>query len=279
MPPHLERVPPTLTLRFVGAALEPQRLPPLPTTALHGALGHRLRSPALQPPPAPAANSGEGVSGQAPSPIALAAERMTRDAPSVELREGETIAMLVTLIGRAAIAARAEVEDAVAGAFAGGLGVGLDARTDRRPPLALIECSMAETQAPEFPPGDTCRVLFLTPARLTEHGRSAPAIDADLLWRSVLRRADTLARLYGNGPLLVGATPTPPFVVDGSALDPVAFGRYSSRQEQRMTWPAVLGSLRLRGDLPSAWQLLRYSCRVQIGKGTGFGFGRIALTA
>lgn len=265
----LDHLPPLVTFRITALALEPQRLPPLPTTAFHGALGSlegldALRPRAEQP-------SGQGVTDRPPSPLVIAPSRHERRAPSLELGAGDTVSFRLTLIGHRAMAGHELVLQRVEAALRRGLGVSLTDRT-RRPPLLLVE--VARVELPRLPSLEQgCALRFVTPVRLTDGGSIARDIDAPLLWRSLLRRADTLSRCYGGGPLVDALELEPPFEVVDRRLEQVSVTRYSSRQGAEMTWPGQVGSLLLQGDLAPVAPLLTFGAAVQLGKATTFGLG------
>lgn len=268
-PLALDRLPPLLTLRLTALAAEPVRLPPLPTTALHGALGDLDELDALRP--ARDAEPGEGVTDRPPPPLAIAAERHERAAPSLELGAGETVSFRITLVGARAIDGCERVVQRVETALRRGLGISPRDR-ERRPPMTVVERAVVQPTAPRGL-DHACALRFATPVRLTDGGSIARRIDASLLWRTLLRRADTLARAYGEGPLGDLAASTPPFEVADQRLEEVLVRRYSTRQGAEMTWPGQLGSLLLRGDLTTALPALTFGAAVQIGKATSFGLG------
>ena len=110
----------TLVLRFRAAS--PQRLPPLPTTAFHGTLGHALRDIACLAPqrkdcpgcphlplcpyavlfePRPAPDTGGGVTNRAPPPIVIAPEVPVTKREPLILQQGDLLGVRLSLIGSA----------------------------------------------------------------------------------------------------------------------------------------------------------------------------------
>jgi hypothetical protein len=291
-------LPRTIVLEVAFRAREPQRVPAMPSTALHGALGHALRKIACVEPrrsdcdgcdqaercaypslaePAGARGAGEGVADRAPPPIVLAPIDMALGERFLTLREGESLRFRVCLVGEKALRSESLVLAALSRAGRFGIGVtpgAGGAKSSKRPQMELG--SAVEVEACRGS-GPAAEVVFATPARLTLDGRVSGEVDADLLWRSVLRRADTLSRCYGGGALVAGGSEPPaPFAMKDRATRVVAVERYSSRQRSRMVWPGVVGTARLEGgQMPEAWPLLRFAERVQIGKGTACGFGRV----
>jgi hypothetical protein len=140
---------------------------------------------------------------------------------------------------------------------------------------------------------------FISPVRITHKKKITADLDAEIFWAALLRRLDTLSRIYGNGPLLIprkeskGAqnnktneafkgdkSNKPPFRISDRQLTVKRINRYSSRQGRRMCWPGVVGEMMFKCDATQdqvAQKLLAYGELVQIGKGTSFGFGRYRL--
>lgn len=280
----------------------PQRLPPLPTTSLHGALGHALRRAVcvdggrascegchighrcayvgLVAPRAPAGR-GLGVTDRAPSPLVLSPETALNGQRWVELAAGETLGIRLTLIGRAVFADAALVRKALERAAGDGLGVAPEptARTGARPGLRLAGWEAAGPPCATDRPPCAATLEFLTPVRLVAGGHIASRLDGHTLVHAVFRRADLLAQLYGAGRL----DPLPEAArtlldVDDSRLRLMRVRRYSSRQRRHMEWPGLVGELRVSGPgLAPLWPLLRFCEEVHIGKATSFGFGRFVL--
>jgi hypothetical protein len=287
-----------MVLRATWRALGPQRLPPLPTTALHGALGHVFkRLSCIEPartvcdgcPQAttcayplhfePAAQDGAGgVTNRAPSPWIISPELPLASSPSLELADGEALAVRLTLLG-SAITQRALFQAAFVEAGREGLGIegaGIEGKPGgRRPELRLERFEVVAPPARPVPA--SVRLTFVTPVRLTSEGKVSRDIDADLLWSSLNRRATLLSRYWGTSTAAAPLT-SAPFEVKAVALRQVAVRRYSSRQQSHMTWPGLMGEVSLAGaGLGEAWPLLCWGEQVQVGKGVTFGFGRYRL--
>jgi len=245
-----------------------------------------------------------GIRDTAPRPLVLAPEPLTgvRAGGSWELAANTQIGVRVTLIGRA-IAELPFVVIALQKAANRGIGIATDGDfTDesQRPGLELVSvatqdgrlvydgtCDHYQAIGPEpLPRSDPPRAVeinFLTPLRLKVNGKVASRITASDLCTALARRANALSVLYGSGTPCIDER-----TIDESAanLHGVArlsvqhVRRYSSRQRTRMEWPGLVGTMRLSGDaLAAVWSLLVWGEQAQVGKATGFGFGRYALRA
>jgi len=287
-------LPEVRSYRLWFRALDDQLLPALPTNGLRGALGHALRSRAcgeaaetscgtcrhapgcmysllFEPPGRPGA--GLGVTDHAPCPLVLAPETPVRSSSPMLLRRGERLGVRLGLIGKFAAACR----DTVVGALreGAGRGIGLSLSDEHeKVPLDLVS---VEPIAPvEVPQRGPVVLEFISPVRLRHEGKVRGEVNADALVSAIVRRADTLARLYGGGPVADTAGRLDVHVVGGRThVLPVT--RYSSRQARRMQLPGVVGTIVLGGDVASFGRWLAFGERAQIGKGTSFGFGRYRL--
>jgi hypothetical protein len=297
----LHHFPPLTELRATLVGREDQRLPALPTTALHGALARALYAdvciyperptcencprlldcpyPALFEPVAPT-EAGEGVTDRAPPALVMAPERTGFPAPFLALRRGERLRFTLTLIGERARACRTLLVAALRGACREGLGVRAQpSQRGERPRLYLERVETREV-SPAAGGAPLARLVLRTPLRLKERGRISGHVTSALLWRSLLRRADILCRLYGSGPLAASddGMPVPSFKVTAERVEVVPVRRYSSRQGRSMVWPGLMGVLDVAGPgVVQAWPLLAFCERVHVGKATSFGFGRYVL--
>lgn len=287
-------LPDLLTLRLRFQTLAPQLLPPLPTNALRGALGHALRALAcrqrpntpcngclhargcgypllFEPPGRP--DAGLGVTDRAPPPLVLAPESRVLGGPPIPLADGDSLTVRVTLVGRLAAA----YEDLAIAALRKGAesGVGISP-ADKRSKVPLHLASVERVPSLDLPIPSAAELTFVSPVRLHADGKIRGLIEAPQFLAALLRRTDTLTRLYGTEPFDNLSAP------DGLRFRSrdthvISVNRYSSRQERRMELPGVLGTFILNGDLASIWPSLLFGERVQIGKGTSFGFGRYRL--
>jgi len=288
------RLPPVRAFHAAVTACEAQGVPPLPTTALHGALGHTLRRMAclqehrqacpgcpllgecayveLFEPPAPPGGGG-GVTDRAPPPLVIAPERTAFGAASMSLKPGDRLDFRIVLIGERAARHAALVRIAVGEAIWPGLGSHAASNQDREA-LRLDAFTLLDAQPEEAPAAAV--IELLTPLRMKSGSGFARELEAGLFWRTLVRRAETLAALYGQP--LEGVPAEPGFAVAATKIRNVRVERSSSRQQARMTWDGLVGSARLEGPgLADAWPLLRFGERVQVGKGTSFGCGRYRL--
>jgi hypothetical protein len=304
--PHfaLQNLPSVSVLHATCTAREPQRLPTLPTTSLHGALSRSLHDLAPELVKAPAGpNAGQGVTDRAPAPLVISVE--PTDAGRfknrfMELTEGDTIGFRLVLLGRAAAQKKFLLAAALERAVSTGIGVTPDPenrsnkkRSKRRPRLELTDFSEAkESSTTSFKGGDSIAerstLSFLTPVRLTHQGQIASKLDGRILWSALLRRADTLARAHGSGPLetetagktlpsLSDDTIPIPLEITAQDLEVVSVTRFSSRQRKRMKWPGLVGRVcaQIHPDATDrVWPLIDFCEKAQIGKATSFGFGR-----
>jgi hypothetical protein len=321
--------PPRLPLALRRAwfvAAETQDLPPLATTALHGALGRSLRAMVCTDPSRPSCRrcpralacayphlyeaqgdgrSVDGVTTSAPAALALSPDRFEPGAPRLRLEPGEPLSLRLCLVGRRAATFEPVLAQALARAGDLGLGLRPDGRPGRRPRLELQGLEAIEppaVAAPTRAQGDgfdgrraarrieppavaaPTRALleWQTPVRLVADGKVASSLDASRIWRTVVRRVRTLARLYGDQPAEelppIEGEPPAPFAFEPGPHRIVRIDRYSARQGRRMTWPGLVGSGILSGPgLPAAWPWLRTAEALQLGKATSFGFGRLRL--
>ncbi|GBD26345.1 hypothetical protein HRbin30_01677 [bacterium HR30] len=274
-------------------------LPPLPTTAFHGALARALYDKACVAParatctgcpaepccaypalfePAPAERSQMrelGVTTEVPRPLVISPDQPflpTGEEP-LPVRAGQIVAFRIAATDKVwhHWNLLRQALDLVGRR-------GLGAR-ETRVLLRLIDVQALASTPPNFD-GGGITLRFVTPLRIKHRGKIASEIDGPLLVSAILRRARLLAELTGK-----------PWVGDDRAerwaaslesvadLKLVRVGRYSGRQERWMLWPGLVGSLRLRGEgLGALLPLLHFGSLAQIGKATTFGFGRYELS-
>lgn len=249
-------------------AVERQRLPRLPTTALHGALGHVLKHLAPGLASTEAQGGGEGVTNYAPTSLVLRPGAFEAEGDCLRLEAGAALEFELVLIGKDAMSQVAAACAAAGVALERGLAL---PGKGPRPALKLEEVRWSE-DGPLRPVPEQARVTWLSPARLTSSGRPAEEFDEALLWRSMRRRAETLCAAYGG--VMPSLEEAPGFDIDDGASWIVDVGRYSTRQAQHMKWPGLVGWLDLRVKSDAAARLLAFSERVGLGKGTSFGCGQ-----
>lgn len=318
MPIMLSKLSPSLPRATFAArieAIDDQRLPPLFTTALHGALGHALLDTACRS--VPRCSSGEcreatacrvaclsrptsstlDVTGAQPLVLRPAAPVTSRT--PLELPRGSVLECHVLLLGQAAIDERATLARALERAVERGLGIDHDRRRAR---LALRSLeSVAQTTTPQRgeavdtrprPPNATLRLR--TPLRLQVDGHVRSDFDALTLRRALLRRARIVLDAFGDRSSSdARATVTAllehldlelrsteaTFRIVSRQTHMVHVRRYSSRQSARMEWPGVVGRLDIEGDIEADMPLFDLARELHVGKNTSFGFGQVELSA
>lgn len=305
---------PTLSLDLVFEAQDPVDIPAFSGSVWRGAFGYALKRVAcvmrLRPcegcpletscvytqlfdtRPTPEDRLFSRT-GRAPHPFALA--------PAVDwasLLPGEHFRLRLTLAGLAArwapIALRACQE-----AAARGVGPG-------RGRLALIEArgrdgervwspgeplrSPAATVTPVPPLPLRVRLRLRTPLRLQRGGRvvGPKEFDTAALVMANARRLSQLSARYGAGPIeadfktLKSAAQLVPIICRNLAWR--EYGRYSTRQHQRLVMGGIVGEADLDlsavGDAAGAvWPFLAAGMTVGAGKGVTMGFGVYDLVA
>ena len=306
----LGHLPPVRVTLVRLVAEETASLPALPTTSLHGALEPALEAlcdplcPAHQellegaPPDAVRATAADaagarGVTTATPRPWTVAPVDPVDAVESVELQSGDVLSLRLTLVGERALGCEGLLLGALGRAAQTGMGVRPGRRG--RPRFRLDAATPLPSPPPDVAPARHALLDCTTPLRLKRHDDSAPRdkrrahfaedIDAVTLWRALVRRAQTLAIAYGGGSI-VNRAPPPPFTVAREVSRTVPIRRWSSHHQTRMLWPGLVGLWRMTAgdeaspsDLEAWWRLLRFAEAVQIGSGTGFGFGNVVLTA
>ena len=148
-----------------------------------------------------------------------------------------------------------------------------------RPPAAppALALEHAETAAREL------AVELITPLRIKKDNHLLVRPDFADLARAALRRVSMLESHYGGGPpaldfrgLLKLAETVVPISKDIRWLE---HRRYSNRQKNDMLFGGLVGEMRFQGELAPFLPLFRYCERVNLGKQTAFGLGRIRVTA
>lgn len=276
----LELLPAVRAVRCTLRARVPARLANLPTTALHGALEQALAQEPAVLEALHGSRAGEPVAGitdRPPSGLVLAPGCPTSPRATL-LDAGDTVAFTLSLIGPAR-----RHEGAVVAAVYRAAEAGLGPARSR----ATFDVTSVEARDVPLEPGPApaaCEIAFESPLRIKDGGKITGEIDADALWRALVRRADLLARFHGGGPVLAGRAPAAPFSITSTALQKITVRRYSSRQQRFMAWPGLVGAARVEAGADAAtfdvaWRLLAFAEAVQLGKATSFGFGKIRVGA
>ena len=287
-----------------------QWLPPLPTTALHGALGHAMIERCCELPqksdcskcpladdcgyalffePSAPWLTGLGITGRAPTPLVIAPGGFNPAARRIELAAGERLMFRVGVIGDHAIMNAGIVWNALEQALDGGLGIDNGAarggrRTRQRPKLHIndVRC-LPERRAllAQSPETDIALALeFVSPVRLPNGRQAVEFFESGDFLAAVLRRAKMLSYIYGELEPRSHRFPSPALSVVTlvEELNKIRVRRYSSRQGRQMHWTGFMGRLLFfGGDLRTVAPALYFGQMAQVGKGTGFGFGRYRL--
>lgn len=126
------------------------------------------------------------------------------------------------------------------------------------------------------------KVHYITPFRVKWQGRLCSQIDFHILLRNILRRLSTLYFLSNRTPLeldykgLIQKAETVQTL--DSQLIWKEYSRYSTRQQEKQYLGGVTGWALYQGqELPQFYPFLQVAELIAAGKGTTFGFGKIAL--
>ncbi len=291
---QLERLPKVQSLGFSFRAQGDMRVSPLPTTAIHGALGHVLAELAC-PSASVFSCQHDGADaclyrrlfsppkceeGTPPPTLVLAPQVPYRRDEAQFFAKGESLDLRICLIGKEAIESQGLIVAALRRVAE--RGIGITPTGHKRVGMELVDLRVLSSDIGT--PSAEVVLDFITPARFIKAGNTQHVLDPDILWSGISRRAETLSRWYGDGPLF-NDTPgalvkmPAPFAIRGSYTRSVRVRRYSSRQNKRMEWQALMGVTTVHDkQLQRIWPLLQFASEVQIGKSTSFGFGRFHLT-
>lgn len=145
------------------------------------------------------------------------------------------------------------------------------------PPLEKLELRRIE-------PSEKISVIklnLLTPLRFKNDNHLQRTLDFPLLVRTMLRRVSSLFNAWGNGEpdldyrgMIARAEQVK--VTDGR-LHWQERERYSSRQEQAMSFGGMMGYVTYQGPLDEYIPLLHLCQQLHIGKQTTFGLGRFRV--
>lgn len=269
---------PTICVRGLFRAADHQRLPPLVTTSLHGALERALATVDLRGvfrrAEASALTRPLGVTDAAPPAYVLCPGLRSGFRPEapLELESGQLLELEVTLLGPRAIESAPTMVSALARVAE--LGLARVGPNGRRPRLELVEADVVSP--PTRAPRDRMILGFRTPVRLTFGGKVSSRVDAEVLTAALWRRAELLARVHGDGTASSQMPAAGSLVVRSANLDRVEVLRYSHRQGRRMRWPGLMGTIEIAGAR-AWWPVLELCQRAQFGKATSFGFGKFDL--
>lgn len=136
--------------------------------------------------------------------------------------------------------------------------------------------SLIETSAR---PRNRLTIEFLTPARLKSGGeflRTAPQFD--VVMRALLRRLESLSFFYCGGGLHLDyrtlVARAKEVETASSSLRWVEWTRYSQRQERKIPWGGLVGSVEYEGEFSGFWPFLALGELVGVGNNCAFGLGR-----
>lgn len=275
----LERLPPWKVFRARFRAREEQLLGALPSNAMRGALGHVALDlgggidALLQGAPGSGLESGtDGGLSAIPlsGPYLPESARLLPQDGLLELR--------FALIGEAALAARAPLTRALRRAGERGIGV-VPGRRDARPILELED--VEELRPPPLPEAAHYTLICETPFRVRIRGQELVAPGPGIIWEQALRRADALARTFGDGELCPRRIDEPPALhAVWTEHREVVVSRVSGRQKKKMTWRGTMGRIRVQTiDITATSRLLELVRDLGFGKGVSMGCGQISVVA
>lgn len=125
------------------------------------------------------------------------------------------------------------------------------------------------------------RITLKTPLRIKYKSRLSSELPFHVLVRGMLRRMSSLLSCYGDGEPEIdypGLVKRARLVeAEDNQLRWHDWDRYSSRQNQSMTFGGLVGSVTYKGELDEFMPLLDFCSRVHIGKQTAFGLGKFKV--
>lgn len=135
---------------------------------------------------------------------------------------------------------------------------------------------------PPTKPIHNLRCTLETPLRLKQDNALHKELPFHVLVRAALRRIAALEMAYGQGePALdySGLVRRAEQVeTSESTIQWQEMLRFSNRQQQKVSLSGLVGTVEYRGELNEFVPLLEYACRVNLGKQTVFGLGRLSLS-
>jgi len=136
------------------------------------------------------------------------------------------------------------------------------------------------TRPNQAPDVNRVRLHFITPTALKDKGEVTRHIGSELLFRSIKRRLKALS-VYHNGPEVENGVyefdNTGELEWDNSGIEPCYWQRYSNRQNQKIGFEGVLGTIEVRGNLEPFMPLLSAGSVIHVGRGTVYGMGLYEL--
>jgi len=147
--------------------------------------------------------------------------------------------------------------------------------------ITLIDNPVDLNALPNFPVPDKVTLRFITPYRAQESSviiTNPENITPELILNAVRRRYIVISSLYGNGPGMSAEDLTVDDIsVSENRLRFTDWERYSNRQQTKMSMGGMTGTITLKGNLTSVWNLLKIGEYIHIGKNAAFGLGKYEM--
>ena len=130
-------------------------------------------------------------------------------------------------------------------------------------------------------PTDQLTVRLLNPARITHQGQLTDKLPFHLFWRRLIGRISALAYFHCGESLdldfkgLIAQAETVETVE--SSLRWRDWTRYSSRQNQKMQFGGLVGSVTYAGDLAAFMPFVALGAFLHVGKNATFGLGKYRM--
>ena len=127
-------------------------------------------------------------------------------------------------------------------------------------------------------PTDELTVRLLNPTRITHEGQLTDKLPFHLFWRRLIGRISALAYFHCGESLdldfkgLIAQVETVETVE--SSLRWTDWTRYSSRQNQKMQFGGLVGSVTYAGDLETFLPFVMLGTYLHVGKNATFGLGK-----
>ena len=120
--------------------------------------------------------------------------------------------------------------------------------------------------------------IKMYPTSLKFQGKfiKANEFNKDLFVKAILSRVSNVAASYGmrKGKLFIDKGK---FVMEDVNFRPSPMVRWSNRKRKKMIIPAFEGEFLLKGDLKGIYPFLRIIEKINLGKSTSFGLGRVLI--
>jgi hypothetical protein len=143
------------------------------------------------------------------------------------------------------------------------------------PPLTLADC--AREPCPRGP----VTIEFVTQTRLKHEGMWARIAEFQVFFRRLLGRLSSMARFHCGAPLevdfkrIIDEAHKVRLVRNDARW--VSWSRYSSRQNTKMQWEGLAGTVIYDGELTPFWPYLVFGQYIHVGHGATFGLGRYQI--